>query len=297
MGDANPIRTLRDYSKLRHEGYMYTTELPEGNIVVPLWSDTIRMTHLTLTVQIGKERACIYFNFPFAIKQAISLNVFQQDSSPHRRILLLVSLTNPQGGSVSIHSSSYQIKLEKALLDFDSHQEKRFFHLKTQLGQQQDDMIGKINLLWKTISENLNDVSSLENAGNSITPRSIAATSHDKREELRKKGIKSYDTEEEDVSSTNACDLNLGGTVKRKEGVKEQGKEENEMETNMKVDELIEEESEFETDEEVEEILKEEEDDSNGENFNLFPTMEELTHHEWLLNNPRPPWVKARIRA
>ncbi|GJT57681.1 reverse transcriptase domain-containing protein [Tanacetum coccineum] len=25
--------------------------------------------------------------------------------------------------------------------------------------------------------------------------------------------------------------------------------------------------------------------------------MEELTHHEWLLKNPRPPWVKARIRA
>ncbi|GKG66448.1 hypothetical protein Tco_0700036, partial [Tanacetum coccineum] len=29
------------------------------------------------------------------------------------------------------------------------------------------------------------------------------------------------DTEEEDVSSTNACDLNLGGMVKGKEGVKE----------------------------------------------------------------------------
>ncbi|GJQ94601.1 hypothetical protein Tco_0005740 [Tanacetum coccineum] len=60
------------------------------------------------------------------------------------------------------------------------------------------------------------------------------------------------DTEEEDVSSTNACDLNLGGMVKGKEGVKEQGKEENEVETNMEVDEVIkEEESEIETDEEI----------------------------------------------
>ncbi|GJW48031.1 protein kinase-like domain, concanavalin A-like lectin/glucanase domain protein [Tanacetum coccineum] len=84
------------------------------------------------------------------------------------------------------------------------------------------------------------------------------------------------DTEEEDVSSTNACDLNLGGMVKGKEGVKEQGKEENEMETDLEVDEVIEEEeSEFETDEEVEEILEEEED----------------------VKNPRPSWVKARIRA
>ncbi|GKA70335.1 hypothetical protein Tco_0776399 [Tanacetum coccineum] len=103
------------------------------------------------------------------------------------------TFTNLQGGSVSIHSSSYQIKLENALLDFDSYQERRLSHLKTQLGQ--------------------------------------------------------HDTEEEDISSTNGCDLNLGGMVKGKEGVKE----ENEIETDMEVDEVIkEEESEFETDEEVE---------------------------------------------
>ncbi|GJR32594.1 protein kinase-like domain, concanavalin A-like lectin/glucanase domain protein [Tanacetum coccineum] len=67
------------------------------------------------------------------------------------------------------------------------------------------------------------------------------------------------------------------------------------MGTGMEVNEVIEEEeSEFETDEEVEEILEDEED---GENFNVFLTMRELTHHEWLLKNPRPPWVKARIRS
>ncbi|GJQ90902.1 zinc finger, CCHC-type containing protein [Tanacetum coccineum] len=43
MGDANPIRTLRDYSKHSHEGYMNTIELPVGNNVVPLRSDTIRL--------------------------------------------------------------------------------------------------------------------------------------------------------------------------------------------------------------------------------------------------------------
>ncbi|GJT75847.1 hypothetical protein Tco_1042572 [Tanacetum coccineum] len=135
-----------------------------------------------------------------------------------------------------------------------------------------------------------------ENARNSMAPKSIAAISHDEREELRKKGINGQskllslkylspasikelnknpsaskrvhfvnlivilstdsDTEEEDVSSTNTCDLNLDGMVKGKEWVKEQDKEENEMETDMEVDEVIEEEeSEFETDEEVEEIL------------------------------------------
>ncbi|GKB20605.1 hypothetical protein Tco_0854528 [Tanacetum coccineum] len=143
-----------------------------------------------------------------------------------------------------------------------------------------DDMIGKINLLWKTVSEKLNDASPPENAGNSMAPKSIPAISHDEREELRKKGIKSPKY----LSPTSIKELN-----KNPRG-KEQGKEENEMETDMEVDEVIEEEEiEFETDEEVEEILEEEEDEEDGENFNLFPTIEELTHHEWLLKNPQPP--------
>ncbi|GKA31185.1 MAK10-like protein [Tanacetum coccineum] len=152
----------------------------------------------------------------------------------------------------------YQIKLEKALLDFDSNQEKRLSHLRTQLGQQHDDMIGKNNLLWKTASEKLNDVSTPENAGNSMAHKSIVAISHDEREELRKKGIKSpsklfslkylspasikelnknpsppkrvyfvnsivilstdSDTEEENISSTNVHEHELGNMVRRGDG-------------------------------------------------------------------------------
>ncbi|GJY05122.1 MAK10-like protein [Tanacetum coccineum] len=43
MGDENSIRTLGDYSKPSHEGYKNTIELPKGNNVVPLRSDTIRL--------------------------------------------------------------------------------------------------------------------------------------------------------------------------------------------------------------------------------------------------------------
>ncbi|GJT63536.1 protein kinase-like domain, concanavalin A-like lectin/glucanase domain protein [Tanacetum coccineum] len=71
--------------------------------------------------------------------------------------------------------------------------------------------------------------------------------------------------------------------VKGEEGVKEQ---------EIEVDKEIKEEEES-----VEEIIEEEADERDGENFNSFPTMEELTHHEWLLKNPRPPWVKARLRS
>nr|GEW25974.1 MAK10-like protein [Tanacetum cinerariifolium] len=41
MGDVNPIRNLRDYSKPGHEGYRNTIELPVRNNVVNLQSDTI----------------------------------------------------------------------------------------------------------------------------------------------------------------------------------------------------------------------------------------------------------------
>ncbi|GJX15271.1 protein kinase-like domain, concanavalin A-like lectin/glucanase domain protein [Tanacetum coccineum] len=43
MGDKNPISTLKDYSKPIHEGCRNTIEPPQGNNVVPLQSDTIRL--------------------------------------------------------------------------------------------------------------------------------------------------------------------------------------------------------------------------------------------------------------
>nr|GFC24695.1 hypothetical protein [Tanacetum cinerariifolium] len=59
-----------------------------------------------------------------------------------------------------------QTKLEKALLDFDSHQEKRLS--RTQLGQQQDDMIRS-----------------------PTTQMHFMSTKYPTKEELRGKGIKS----------------------------------------------------------------------------------------------------------
>ncbi|GJV13689.1 zinc finger, CCHC-type containing protein [Tanacetum coccineum] len=43
MENENPISTLGDYSKPSHEGYRNTIELPNGNNVVPLRSDAIRL--------------------------------------------------------------------------------------------------------------------------------------------------------------------------------------------------------------------------------------------------------------
>nr|GEV94629.1 RNA-directed DNA polymerase, eukaryota [Tanacetum cinerariifolium] len=58
MRDANPIRTIGDYSKSSHEGYMDTIKLPVGNNVVPLRSDTIWIHH-----HMGGS----YYSFPCSV--------------------------------------------------------------------------------------------------------------------------------------------------------------------------------------------------------------------------------------
>ncbi|GKC89327.1 hypothetical protein Tco_1149976 [Tanacetum coccineum] len=150
----------------------------------------------------------------------------------------------------------------------------------------QDDMIRKINLLWKIVSEKLNDVSTPENVGNSMALRSIVAISHDEREELRKKGIKSPSKlfSLKYLSPASIKELNKNPSApKRVHFVnsivilsKDIDTEEDVSITNPHRRDL------------VEEILEEEKEDEDDENFNSFPTMKELSHHEWLLKNPRP---------
>nr|GEV98997.1 hypothetical protein [Tanacetum cinerariifolium] len=59
--DANPIRTLGDYSKTSHKGYMNTIELSEGNNVVPLRSETIRGPHDTQYCMENPEQAFVEY--------------------------------------------------------------------------------------------------------------------------------------------------------------------------------------------------------------------------------------------
>ncbi|GKE51137.1 hypothetical protein Tco_1486293, partial [Tanacetum coccineum] len=161
---------------------------------------------------------------------------------------------------------------ENALTNFDSYQEKRLSSLRTQLRQQQDDIIRKINLLWKTVFEKLNDAPISESAGNSMALENIASISHIKREELRIKGIKSpsklvfLNKEIEAEEGETTTDI----TPKHSHNITKKARGE--------VKEVMEEDkSKVETDWEVEEILEEEEEDEDGEYFNSFPTMEELT--------------------
>ncbi|GJV43392.1 hypothetical protein Tco_1427928 [Tanacetum coccineum] len=385
MGDANPIRTLGDYSKPSHEGYRNTIELPEGNIVVPLRSDTIWLVqnrcsfhklwsedpnqHLKDFLKLvdsldldgaNRERMHLNAKESWALLKDLALydneswNDLRDFAKPFKAISLpqdfpstfdrhLIELehqvqrlmeayiapmqptqvnkitssceicsgphdtqycmenpeqafvdyafsrtdemgsrqftmnqrlksfneaanawkgkpkfnwahaqtfTSPQNGSFSTYSSNYQTKLEKVLIDFDSHQEKRLSSLRTQLGQQQDHMISKINLLWKTISKNLDDTSIQQNRNPSSSKR---------------------------VHFVNSIVIQ-----NKEDGAKEEGHVKSNT-TKYKDHEMtVESEEEFE--EETEEEIEKEEEDSQ-EHFDTFPTMKELRlHYNWIMS-------------
>nr|GEY62983.1 hypothetical protein [Tanacetum cinerariifolium] len=63
MGDANPIRTLGDYSKPSNKGYRNTIELLVGKNVVPLPSDGIRGPHDTQYYMENPEQAFVEYAF------------------------------------------------------------------------------------------------------------------------------------------------------------------------------------------------------------------------------------------
>ncbi|GKA25249.1 hypothetical protein Tco_0711358 [Tanacetum coccineum] len=212
-------------------------------------------------------------------------------------------------GSFSTYSSSYQIKLEKALIDFDFHQDKRLSSLGTQLGQQQDDMISKINLLWKAVSEKLDDTPICNTAGNLTTQMNFTSTNYPIKEELRGKGIKSPSKllslkylsqsslafqNRNPPSPKRVHFVNSIIILNKEDEAKEEGSVKSSVTENKDHEMTVESEEEFE--EETKEEIKEEEEDS-PKHVDTFPTIKELGYHEWLLKNPRPPWIKAKIRT
>nr|GEW95656.1 hypothetical protein [Tanacetum cinerariifolium] len=108
------------------------------------------------------------------------------------------TFASPCHGSFSTYSSnmpnepsSYQSKLERVLNNFDSHQEKILSSLGTQLKQQQNEVINKINILLKVISEKFDNAPTCDIAKDYMA--CINAVSHDHlgNGELLNKGIKS----------------------------------------------------------------------------------------------------------
>ncbi|GJU53918.1 zinc finger, CCHC-type containing protein [Tanacetum coccineum] len=66
MGDANPICTLRDYSKPSHEGYRNTIELPLRNNV-----DFLKLVDSLDLGGENRERSCLRL-FQFSLRDQAS---------------------------------------------------------------------------------------------------------------------------------------------------------------------------------------------------------------------------------
>ncbi|GKB63200.1 hypothetical protein Tco_0919386 [Tanacetum coccineum] len=365
MGDENPIRTLGDYSKPSHEGYRNTIELPEGNYVVPLRSDTIRLVqngcsfhglrsedpnqHLkdflklvdSLDLDVAnRERTrltsdrCLVelenqvqrlMEAHHALKKPVQVNKIASSceicSGPHDT---QYCMENPEQAFVEYASSRnnevgdrhYQATLKRTLSEFDSHQERRLSSLGAQLERQQDDMINKINVLWKVFSEKFDDTSTCDTTGDSMAHVNTVTTDQIEKEELQSKGIKSpskllslkylsqasLEEQNRNPSSSKCVHfinfiviLSKKDEVREEENVNPNTTEYKDHEITAKVEEKVEEESEDEFEEDIEEEEDEEEDEV--EYFDTFPSLEELRYHEWLLKYPKPSWVNAKIRT
>ncbi|GJX77920.1 hypothetical protein Tco_0324731 [Tanacetum coccineum] len=117
MGDENPIRTLGDYSKPSHEGYMNTIELPVGNNVVPLRSDTIRGPHDTQYCMEDPEQAFVEY---------------------------ASSRTDEAGGLVSNFMASQDARLSKFEANFKQQQSKMTNTINTVLKAITDQIAGTL---------------------------------------------------------------------------------------------------------------------------------------------------------
>ncbi|GKD01157.1 MAK10-like protein [Tanacetum coccineum] len=280
MGDANPIRTLADYSKPSHECYRNTIELPVGNNVVPLRIDTTRL------VQKGCSFHVLRFEDPNQhlkgfLKLMDSLDLNGENKERTRLLQIFYDHVNPVtrqtidqsvGGKLHDRNAeeSWALLEDLALYDNESWNDprdfakpvkaislpqdvpkKRLCSLRTQLGQQQDDMISKINLLCKAVFEKLDDTPIRDTTGDPAAQMNFTNPSSLKH-----------------VHFVNSIlILNKEDEAKEEGDVKTSTIEYEDHEMTVESGEEFEEETEDEIEEEEEDSLK---------HFDTFPTMKEL---------------------
>ncbi|GJV10010.1 hypothetical protein Tco_1351551 [Tanacetum coccineum] len=207
-----------------------------------------------------------------------------------------------QRGSMSTYSSNTPYRppthlnnLEKMMNDFDSHQEKQLSSLRTQFQQQQDDISKKLNTLLKMCLERFNN-----NPAHNTTHANVLTScqfegTEPRNKEVIKSPTKLLSPKYQEQPSLITIDektppprrvhfVNIITLVKKGRESRDTTLREHEGLTS-------------EVDDEVGGNELEEEEEDDLEYFNTFPSMKELKYHEWLLKNPRPPWVKAIIRT
>nr|GEW26160.1 MAK10-like protein [Tanacetum cinerariifolium] len=225
MGDENPHRTLRDYSRPSHEGYRNTIEVPNENDLVPLRPDTIRLVQNGCSFhRLRSEDPNQLLKDFLKIVDSVDLNVENKEEKRLRTI--------DQVAGGKLH---------------DKNKEESWALL--------EDLTLYDNKSWNDPRDFAKPVKAIS------MPHDVPSASDRHLIKLKnqfqlKKEMESRDT-----------------TPRECEGL-----------TN-------------EVDDEVGSNKLEEQEEADLEYFNTFPSMKELEYHEWLLKNPRPPWVRAKIRT
>nr|GEU73168.1 MAK10-like protein [Tanacetum cinerariifolium] len=120
----NPIRTLGYYSKTSHEGYRNTIELPEGNNVVPLRSDVIRLMQYECSFhKLWSEDPNQHLNDLLKLVDSLDLDV------ANRKRALIRTIDQSTGGKLRDRNAkeSWAVLNDLALYDNESWNDPRDF--------------------------------------------------------------------------------------------------------------------------------------------------------------------------
>nr|GEV32908.1 hypothetical protein [Tanacetum cinerariifolium] len=153
-GDKNPICTLKDYSKPSHEGYRNTIELPVGNNVVPLRSDTIWLVQNGCSFHGLRSK-----DFAKPVK-AIALPQDVPSTSDRRLIKLENRVQHLMEAYLALtRPTHYCVKDPKqAFIEYTSSRtneagDARLSKFEADFKQQQSEMTNKIDVVLKAITD------------------------------------------------------------------------------------------------------------------------------------------------
>ncbi|GJV11035.1 MAK10-like protein [Tanacetum coccineum] len=180
MGDENPIRTLGDYSKPSHEGYMNTIELPIGNNVALLedlalydnessndprdFAKPVKAIALPQDVPSTSDRRLIelknqvqsLMEVHLAPTQPTQVNKVTTSceiySGPHDT---QYCMEDPEQAFIEYGSLRIDESGEGLVSNFMASQDARLFTFEADLKQQQSEMTNKIDTVLKVITDRI----------------------------------------------------------------------------------------------------------------------------------------------
>ncbi|GJS77750.1 hypothetical protein Tco_0727631 [Tanacetum coccineum] len=326
MGDENPRRTLGDYSRPSHEGYRNTIEVPNGNDLAPLRSDTIRLVQNGCSFHgLRSENPNQHLKDFLKIVDSIDLNV---ETRERTRLHLFQFWNDPRDFAKPVKAISMPHDVPSAsgprLIELENQAQRM---MEAHLSQSKPVKVNKISSSCEICSGPHDTQYFMENPEKTFVdyaslrsnrvggkpfatnqgPRTFNEAAHawkdkpnfgtkPRNKEVIKSSTKLLALKYHEHPSSITIDKKTPPSPRRVHFVNTTTlvkKERESRDTTLREHEGL----TSEVDDEVGSNELEEEEEDDLEYFNTFPSMKELEYHEWLLKNPRPPWVRAKIRT